>query len=152
MKSPLYKEVSPGEMLRLRDDGYSNSEIADMLDCSYQTVLNCIGKQPAGMRKARSFGVRGGEKTMKEAPKPVQNEPDFEGEQVASLVLKNRTISLEGLVGEYEIDCKGERVMIAIKGDSYAAELPFEKFKDFAAEVMGIQRKLGTLHLESELW
>ena len=38
-------DVSVSEMLKLREDGYSNKDIAQMLEISLPTVYKYIGKQ-----------------------------------------------------------------------------------------------------------
>lgn len=45
----ILQDVSIDEMMELRNEGYSNHEIAELLDCSYQTVKRYIGNQ--GFRK-----------------------------------------------------------------------------------------------------
>lgn len=50
MKKRLSEEVTRAEMLRLREQGYSNTEIAEQLECCYATVIKYIGK--GGVRRA----------------------------------------------------------------------------------------------------
>ena len=50
MKKRLSEEVTREEMLRLREQGYSNTEIAEQLECCYATVIRYIGK--GGVRRA----------------------------------------------------------------------------------------------------
>lgn len=42
----LSMDVSTSEMLRLREEGMSNSQIAAQLDVSHKTILRYIGKEP----------------------------------------------------------------------------------------------------------
>lgn len=44
MKKKMSEEVAKSEMQRLRDLGYSNTQIAEQLECCYATVLKYIGK------------------------------------------------------------------------------------------------------------
>lgn len=44
MRKRLSEEVTREEMLRLREQGYSNTEIAEQLECCYATVIKYIGK------------------------------------------------------------------------------------------------------------
>lgn len=50
MKKRLSEEVTREEMLCLRKQGYSNTEIAEQLECCYATVIKYIGK--GGVRRA----------------------------------------------------------------------------------------------------
>ena len=49
MKRKMSEEVTKSEMLRLREQGYSNTQIAEQLECCYATVLKYIGK--GGVRR-----------------------------------------------------------------------------------------------------
>lgn len=51
MSRKLSNDVSIQELLRMREDGMSNAEIAEQLDVHVSTIYNYIGKQPAGMRR-----------------------------------------------------------------------------------------------------
>lgn len=46
-------DVSVQEMLRLRDEGMSNKQIAGQLDVHYRTVLKYIGKEPREPKNER---------------------------------------------------------------------------------------------------
>lgn len=48
-------DVTPGEMLELRERGYSNHDIAKSLDVSEQTVRRYIGKQNGRMEGLAAF-------------------------------------------------------------------------------------------------
>lgn len=54
-KRKIIDDVSISEMLKMREDGMSNQEIADALGCHYETVKRHIGRQ----------GFRGPNKTRK---------------------------------------------------------------------------------------
>ena len=47
--------VSASEMLRMREQGLSNKDIANLLEISYQTVLRYIGPQVGHMDNLRAF-------------------------------------------------------------------------------------------------
>lgn len=53
----LEKDVTIREMMKLRQDGWSNYEIAEKLGCCYATVLKYIGNQPKGIRGERLYTV-----------------------------------------------------------------------------------------------
>ena len=44
MRKKLLDDVSVNELLEFRNEGYTNSQIAEMLDVSYQTVYSIMGK------------------------------------------------------------------------------------------------------------
>lgn len=52
-KLSVTKDVSCTEMYHMRDQGMSNRDIAEKLDCSISTVYGMIGKQPKGIRAKR---------------------------------------------------------------------------------------------------
>lgn len=54
-------DITPSEMMELRKQGYSNRDIANMLDICVQTVRNYIGRQDGHMDNLEAF---------KDKPKP----------------------------------------------------------------------------------
>ena len=46
MQRKLLDEVSVNELLELRAEGYTNAQIAEMLDVSSMTIYRIIGKMP----------------------------------------------------------------------------------------------------------
>ena len=52
----LSKDVSTSEMLRLREEGMSNRQIAAQLDVSYNTILKYIGKEPRPKTESGAVG------------------------------------------------------------------------------------------------
>lgn len=55
----LSMDVSTSEMLRLREEGMSNRQIAAQLDVSYNTILKYIGKEPRNPRMSVVKNERG---------------------------------------------------------------------------------------------
>ena len=55
----LSKDVSTSEMLRLREEGMSNRQIAAQLDVHYNTILKYIGKEPRNPRTSVVKNERG---------------------------------------------------------------------------------------------
>ena len=70
----ITKSISVSEMMHLREQGKSNTEIAAICGCHKATVCKMIGKQPADIRKP--YKPRG---SMKDLPKleerPVDEMP-----------------------------------------------------------------------------
>lgn len=50
MYKRIDSEVSQQEMMRLREEGLTNKQIADRLDLCTRTVVRYIGTQPKGLR------------------------------------------------------------------------------------------------------
>lgn len=49
-RKPLSKEVTRDELMHMREEGWTNAEIAEMLDVSSRTIYNYIGGQRAHKR------------------------------------------------------------------------------------------------------
>lgn len=60
-------ELTVSEMMQLRNDGYSNKDIARILDISLPTVYKYIGKQGCHIQSATASFIR---KPVEEAPAP----------------------------------------------------------------------------------
>lgn len=97
--------VTPSEMLRMREDGMSNRDIAKSLDISYQTVLRYIGKQGRHMESLAGF--RDAPVNKKEAkematvmpkynPKPVKEVFAIEGEKI-TLNSHDKILQIDGM-------------------------------------------------------
>lgn len=90
--------VTSAEMLRMREEGMSNHDIAKSLDIAYSTVLRYIGKQGRKMEGLQAFKddppkrkEERKEETMKTAkysPKPVKEAYELDG---ARITLHNDT-------------------------------------------------------------
>ena len=127
--------VSPQEMMRMREEGMSNYEIAKSLDIAPVTVLRNIGKQPKGMRAP--YGSRTAEKRRREAP-PIVKEEEF---IPASLVLESRVFNLVGAAAKYRVDDKIGTVQITVP-DGTQMELKFEDVDNMIKELQAIRRKV----------
>jgi predicted transcriptional regulator len=92
-------------MLRMREDGMSNRDIAKSLDISYQTVLKYIGKQGKRMESLAGFRdapvKKREEKQMativpKFNPKPVKEVFAIEGEKI-TLNSHDKILQIDGM-------------------------------------------------------
>ena len=68
MRKKLLDDVSVNELLEFRNEGYTNSQIAEMLDVSTQTIYSIIGKMPDEMiaKAKREAAKMGGVCTLGE--------------------------------------------------------------------------------------
>ena len=141
----ILKDVGIGELLRMREEGMSNQEIADSLDVGYQTILRLIGKQPAGTRKSCPDRTPRRKVTHSETARPTQ---DVSAQ--ACLVVQDRTVMLKGTFAAYEIPVRKKCVEISCEHGNVS--VPFDKLDDFVAELSAIRRRLDGLRVENEMW
>lgn len=83
-------ELSVSELMQLRNDGYSNKDIARILDISVATVYNYIGKQGCHIPSATASFISK-PKTKEEAP-PAKPE----------VTLVSRVVSIGGYLFELQ--------------------------------------------------
>lgn len=112
-------DVTRAELLELRNQGYSNKEIAEMLDISYQTVFNWIGKQ--GFRNA-----------PKQEQEPVVETP--------SVKVITQTVSVDGFL--FEINNSAKCVKVAT-GDSSFLLLKEEELDKFSSAFALVKSFIG---------
>lgn len=95
-KRGILKDIDKATLVRMRQEGMSNQEIADHVGCSYQTIRNILGKQPPGMRRQASSPHRSSTPSVQ--VQPVQN---------INLAVKPIFQSVEGEVCRFDIDYDG---------------------------------------------
>lgn len=100
MRSPAIDKETVSNMLRLREEGYTNAEIAAQFDISTATVLHHIGKQP--FRKPRSERAVIAEK----------HEPPR-----CNLNIDRRIVTLSGLFLSFEMDTEDDMCSIRLKNE-----------------------------------
>lgn len=155
MGRKLLDEVSVNELLELRAEGYTNAQIAELLDVSYVTIYKYIGKMPGdlyekSMRDAweKSAQVRQEKKRMSESGEQTKGEGQMmENKMNACLVLVNRKETLKGTIGLYEIDLEDKKVTMRP-----VEEIEFDKLNDYINELQAISRKIGEMHVGAEMW
>ena len=122
MRKKLSEDVSVREMRELREDGLTNRQIAEKLDCTYQTVLRYIGRQPEGMRGERR--PRGEAKEPKQPPASLSPE--------SRLTLFSR--SYRGKCAEFVLS--KEDVILTFAGTE--AMLSLQEFAELAKDVVAV--------------
>lgn len=78
----LGKDITKQEMQHLREEGWSNYEIAEKLGCCYATVLKYLGTQPKGVRGDRLYTV----------PKKVEYVVEEKEAQEAAMNVQEMTV------------------------------------------------------------
>lgn len=148
MRRKLLDEVSMDELMYMRnEEGLSNKEIAERIQCSYATICKVLGPQPKGVRKPYTRKEPAIAKakvitmpTHMTAPElPVASKVNDEIETV--LLYDERTYTLAGTVGKYMISDKSKMVMTEVAGTSFS--MTFEEFENYAKEVLRIATNLG---------
>ena len=155
MKRRLLDEVSVNELLEFRNEGYTNAQIAEMLDVSSRTIYRIIGKMPKelqdkAMRDAweKSIQVRREKKRMAESGEQTKGDgPMIEIKRNACLVLVNRKETLQGTIGRYEIDCENKKVTMRP-----VEEIEFDKLNDYINELQAISSKICQMNVGKEMW
>lgn len=155
MRKKLMDEVSVNELLEFRNEGYTNSQIAKMLDVSSQTVYSIIGKMPDEMiaKAKREAAVQGGFARWEKAAKNKGNE-HVKGEKnemtensAACLVVVNRKVNLQGTIGLYEVDCENKKVTMRP-----VEEIGFDNLNAYINELQAISRKIDQMSVGNEMW
>lgn len=85
-------DITPSEMMELRNQGYSNKDIAKMLDISNETVRKYIGKQGCRMGELAAF-----------ADKPKKKEAQVPAEAVTPPYVPKVMLE-EYLIGDDSVD------------------------------------------------
>ena len=160
----LLKDVSIDELKQLREEGYSNREIADCLDVSEVTVYRYIGKMPKEL-KAHSYSEAAKKREQRhreKAQQPIMPEGQTvtdgreiapQTQQSAVLSVQGRTIYLEGMVCRYTVFAGKEPCTVMIsKGDDSAITIKLDDLQDFAAEILRILQHRDAFTGGLEAW
>lgn len=155
MRKKLLDEVSVNELLEFRNEGYTNSQIAEMLDVSSQTVYSIIGKMPDEMiaKAKREAAVQGGFARWEKAAKNKGNEHvkgeknEMSENRAACLVVVNRKVNLQGTIGLYEVDCENKKVTMRP-----VEEIGFDNLNAYINELQAISRKIDQMSVGNEMW
>lgn len=155
MRKRLLNDISLNELLEFRNEGYTNSQIAEMLDVSNTTIYNMIGKMPDEMiaKAKREAAVQGGFARWEKAAKNKGNE-HVEGEKnemtensAACLVVVNRKVNLQGTIGLYEVDCESKKITMRP-----VEEIGFDNLSAYINELQAISRKIDQMSVGNEMW
>lgn len=111
-------DVTASEMLALREQGFSNRDIAASLDISYSCVLRTIGKQDGRMEGYAAFKTPAPRKKMETEEMPVL--PKYNPKPVhEEYHVGNHTVSLDSITRSVTVD-----------GDDGEITIPFESVPD----------------------
>ena len=148
------KDMDKTTLLKMRDDGMTNAEIAVSLGCSKQTIYNIIGPMPAEMRKRifRENGTRnlkatkerreGGYTVERKAPSMM---PQREAEPVkAVLAVKKTDTYLTGAYKNYVVAADRSCIDVETEDGRTLLNIPADMLGTFIEELQTIQKNMNT--------
>ena len=135
MKRKFIDEVSVAEMLKMREAGMTNQDIANALDVSYQTIHRYLGVQPKSIKKRYGFYK--------------QKKETQEEKHEACLSVTCRTIDLSGVFASYTIADNAIKIILD-EGSEFSVNS--EQLGDFIRELQAIQRNIDKLDKGREMW
>lgn len=138
-------EIDREEMLKMRDNGMTNMDIANCLGITRQTVLRYIGPQPGKNWEGYKQRMAQPERTN---IVPIKPEPEPE----AVLVLTNQIKYLMGETAEWCVNPKDRIVMFKTCDTDRAVSISFDDYELFAKEVNAVSRHIKEQHVTPEMW
>lgn len=150
------KDMDKTELLKMREDGMTNAQIASALGCSSWSIINLIGKQPDWMtRENRRKGMQNREsnRRMDGTPMPAAQSPrggtavHEEEPKKCVLVVKSlppMPIPLHGEFMDYVISADRTSVDVETEQGRCLLQIPMEKIDTFIAELNAIKRNASS--------
>lgn len=143
----LTDDVSIGELMSMRGEGMSNSQIAESLGVSVSTIYAAIGK--GGPRRKR-VDMRGrvarADAQYEQACREIIPEPQAQSH--LTLVISRRW-TIQGEHGLYEVEIGDER-KITIQRNDVRMEMPMDEAAGMAQELTRIAERYKNLGQELE--
>ena len=131
----LYKGMDPGELIKMREQGMSNREIAQSLGTSYSTVYSLIGKQPREMNAySRRCGI---------AKKRII-EPQEETYE-ACLTIKRPALEICGRKWKYRASIGQNMIEVFTAPDVTPMTVDIEDLPQIIKELQVIARNAGKI-------
>lgn len=138
----LREDLNNEDMLKMREAGMRNSDIATALECSIQIVRNRIGPEPGRRRHYTGFAY---------SPRPEKSQPVNSPD--ACLVISNRIVNASGAEMEYEIDCcNGTIKMFRRDKPNFYWIFNLSEVETVVGELNAIARKANDLKVTPEMW
>ena len=124
-------DISKGEMLRMREQGMSNRDIAKCLDIHYATVYNYIGKQGKRMENLAAFN----EPKKEEVETPTEEAKTYP-KAIDSLEMVYEVV--KSADGNYRAEIDYESKCISFLDDTIA----FEQLAELATFIIGLAGRI----------
>lgn len=155
MRKSLLDEVSMQELEQYRADGYTNAEIAELLDVTRNTINRLLGPMPPELvskAKCQAWETRrNGTKptakplrinSLETLPKATPN-PEPVEESPVYMLTTNEIITVASPTRKYTIDRDTETVDVESKEGDGALKLSYEDIDTLIIELRMIRRKMG---------
>ena len=149
----LLNEISIDELLTLRNEGYSNAEIAEFLEVTPNTIWRLIGKNPPGIGRTR---WRDHKKIVPKKYSDIPEKPEEVPEEPPKVLLQvvDRKVRMKGMWGTYDIFAAEQAIDMYGDGDvvgkefnlSIAAHLGVDDIPKFVAMFRGYADELEAIH------
>lgn len=130
--------VSASEMMALRNEGYSNKDIANLLEISRHTVRRYIGNQTS----RRMDNMAAFEKPATKPAGPVEI-PEIK-RAVDEIVVQQETVGSANGNFTADVDYIGHTVLLTLDG------LRFDELPEFATFIIGITERIKALDSAKE--
>lgn len=124
-------DITKGEMLRMREQGLSNRDIAKCLDIHYATVYNYIGKQGGRMENLAAFD----EPKPKEVETPKEETKTYP-KAVDSLGVVAETV--RSADGVYQAQIEYELGVVEVLGST----ISFDGLAELATFIIGLTGRI----------
>lgn len=150
------KDMDKTELLKMREDGMTNAQIASALGCSSWSIINLIGKQPDWMtreNRRKAMQNREANRRMDGTPMPASVSPRggtaVREEEPKKCVLVVKTlppmpIPLHGEFMDYVISADRTSVDVETEQGRCLLQIPMEKIDTFIAELNAIKRNASS--------
>ena len=153
------KDMDKTELLKMREDGMTNAQIASALGCSQCSIYNLIGKQPEEMTRASrvmtAYNGRAAKAnkridgTSMPAAQPPRGGTAVREEEPKKCVLVVKTlppmpIPLHGEFMDYVISADRTSVDVETEQGRCLLQIPMEKIDTFIAELSAIKRNASS--------
>lgn len=150
------KDMDKTVLLKMREDGMTNAQIASALGCSSWSIINLIGKQPDWMtreNRRKAMQNRESNRRMDGTPMPAAQSPRGgtavreEEPKKCVLVVKSlppMPIPLHGEFMDYVISADRTSVDVETEQGRCLLQIPMEKSDTFIAELNAIKRNASS--------
>ena len=150
------EDISTDDIIAMYLDGMSQREIAKVVGIAQPSVSERLRKAGYRSGRGRRDVARGG-MIASSIPKHEYVVKDAEKQEMAvknsanvCLVVEDKSFSLKGVVGSYEVSAKAKVVLANIAGA--VLELDVDKLNDLAGELRALARNLGEINVGCEMW